>query len=269
MARTTVTCASCHAASTATVAPSAANGHNDGNIDVTVGNYPANKTKGSPVGTCSNISCHNSPVTYTGPAFAAPTVTWGANLNCDGCHGYPQPTVGHATVAVGSCYSCHDNVVAGGTNTTSTFVDNKKHVNGTVEGGKCNSCHGYPPVQTLVGLVNYSSAKLQNYSGGGGVHAVAGHLNPFIRQTAAFGTLGSASPGCVTCHPSTSHNQAGGAFLTANVQVTVDPQFKFDKNSAIVYNRTAGAKSTGTCSNVSCHFKPTPNWSTQTYTQSH
>jgi hypothetical protein len=111
---------------------------------------------------------------------------------------------------------------------------------------------------------SYSSAKLQNYSGGGGAHSVAGHLALTLKasQGLAFG-------GCVTCHPSNQHNGGQGTFLVANVQVTVDPQYKFDSKLPITYTRVAGAKSTGTCSNVACHFKPSPQWSTETFTQGH
>jgi hypothetical protein len=145
-------------------------------------------------------------------------------------------------------------------------------VNTIVEGGKCDSCHGYPPVQSMAGLginVNYSSAKLQNYSGGGGVHSVAGHLalttKPSLSGTNKF------TP-CLTCHPQgATHGQGGSTFLTANVQVVVDQQFKFDKNRPIVYNskQSGTGKTSGTCANVSCHFQKSPLWSTQTYTQGH
>jgi hypothetical protein len=106
---------------------------------------------------------------------------------------------------------------------------------------------------------------MQNYSGGGGVHAVAGHLNPFTRASDKW------SAGCLTCHPSSSHNLNGGVFLTANVQVVVDAKFKFDKNRPIVYNATQSgtAKKSGTCANVACHFQKSPIWSAETYTKGH
>jgi hypothetical protein len=148
-------------------------------------------------------------------------------------------------------------------------------MNNAVEGGRCDSCHGYPPVQSLtnangtVGFnANYSSAKLQNYSGGGGVHSVAGHLALTTKYVAG----GQNFTPCLTCHPQgATHAQGGNTFLTANVQVVVDPQFKFDKNRPIVYNakQSGTGKTSGTCANVSCHFQKSPLWSTQTYTQGH
>jgi len=250
-----VTCASCHAGASPTAGGA---GHLDGNIDVT-GYSVLNKSKGSAAGTCT-ANCHNGPAGQ----FTAPAATWGVGLSCTGCHGNPPANTNHTGVLVNTCNSCHSNVVAG----ASTFVDVKLHMNAIVEGGKCDSCHGYPPVQSMAGFgtnANYSSAKLQNYSGGGGAHSVAGHLALTLKAS-----NGGSFAGCVTCHPSgATHNEGAGVFQTAKVQVTVDTQFKFDKNLPIVYNKVSGPKSTGTCSNVSCHFKPTPIWSAETYTQGH
>jgi hypothetical protein len=147
-------------------------------------------------------------------------------------------------------------------------------MDGVVQGGKCNACHGYPPVPTLGAMGhtnNYTGARLQNYSGGGGVHAVAGHLAANIKPANGFGVAGTAGA-CVTCHPSNSHNESAfGSFSTHHVQVVVDTKFKFDKNRPIVYNgvRSGASKTSGTCSNVECHFQKSPIWSTQTYTKGH
>ncbi|MBL0223997.1 MAG: CxxxxCH/CxxCH domain-containing protein [Geobacteraceae bacterium] len=286
---TTATCSSCHDASPVTGSHTKHIAHSNvtcdschtnvggvdhvnNNIDVNVGGYApvvAKHLAGSGYNSCSNISCHNGG---TGAAaFVANPATWNSPLDCNGCHGYPPASTNHADAGGKDCNSCHSNVVLGGTVTSSTFSNLQLHLNGTVEGGKCDSCHGYPPVQTMVGLVNYSGAKIQNYSGGGGVHAVAGHLNPFIRPTAGFGTAGASAPGCATCHPENQHNSGAGTFLTANVQVVVDQQFKFDKNRPIVYTgkQSGTGKTSGQCSNVACHFQKSPQWSTEAYTQSH
>ena len=192
-------------------------------------------------------------------------------LNCAGCHGYPPANSNHTGVVPGTCNSCHSSVAPGGTVNSSTFLLPALHMNGTIDGGNCNSCHGYPPVQSMVGNgtnASYSSARMQNYSGGGGVHDVAGHLpkNLKVSQNLSF------SP-CLTCHPQgTTHNEGFGAFSTHHVQVVVDVKFKFDKNRPIVYNgvRSVGStKTSGTCTNVECHFQKSPLWSTQTYTKGH
>jgi predicted CxxxxCH...CXXCH cytochrome family protein len=277
MSRAGVTCVKCHnAGTTATTVPTT--GHNNGNVDVANVGYPVNVTKhaaGSGYATCST-SCHNSPAGYS-PAFTAPALTWGVNANCNGCHGYP-PTAGtnHIGVTGDVCFSCHGNVKNTTTTTTSSaaaFNVPANHMDGVVQGGRCDACHGYPPVRSLVGRgtnLTYSSAKLQNYSGGGGVHDVAGHLPTTLKTSQNLGFSA-----CVTCHPSTSHNQAAvsgfGGFSTQFVQVVVDPKFKFDKNRPIVYNakQSGTGKTTGTCANVACHFQKSPNWSSEAYTQGH
>ena len=281
MLRTTapmaIACIDCHApGTTATTAPTLANGHTDGNIDITIGGYALNKTKGSAAtGTCSNIACHNSPVGYT-PSFTANTATWGSNLSCNGCHGYPPAGPNHAGVAAGTCNSCHSNVKPGNVlaSTNTIFVNNALHMNEKVDEGRCDTCHGYPPVRSMVGrgtnLLGYSSAKMQNYSGGGGVHDVAGHLPTTLKYS-----NGGGFAACLACHPSTLHNQANasfGGFSTSLVQVVVDPKYKFDKNRAIVYNAKQsgpGLKTTGTCANVECHYQKSPVWSSEAYTQRH
>lgn len=264
LSHTIVVCSSCH------TNPGAA-GHVNQNVSVNVGGYPvtvAKHTAGSGYSACS-ITCHNGG-TGAG-AFVAPAITWGASLNCASCHGYPPASDGNHGGVTGDCNSCHSNVKPTTILTTPSqdaFTNLQLHMNGIVEGGKCNACHGYPPVQSMAGLginANYSTAKLENYSGGGGAHSVAGHLALTLKAS-----QGLSFSACATCHPSgATHNEGSGTFVTANVQIVVDPQFKFDKNLPINYNRVSGSKSTGTCSNVACHFKSSPKWSTETYTQGH
>jgi predicted CxxxxCH...CXXCH cytochrome family protein len=242
--------------------------HKDGDIDVTVGSYTLNKVKGSAFTSCSNVSCHNNA------AFTAPAVVWGSNAQCNACHGFP-PSASHNVTTDTACNSCHNNVKPGVvvTSTNAIFVDNMLHMNQIVE-GSCTSCHGYPPVRSMVGRgtnASYSSARLQNYSGGGGVHDIAAHLLPTVKESNVSG--GMFGP-CVTCHPSNQHNQANatfGGFSTTFVQVVVDAKFKFDKNRPIVYNgkRSGTSKTSGTCSNVECHMQKSPVWSSEPYTQRH
>ncbi len=146
------------------------------------------------------------------------------------------------------------------------------HINGTFSfkpsGGICNSCHGYPPVPTLGAmghLNNYSTARLQNYSGGGGVHAVAGHLPATIKMTNGW------NADCKKCHyDSTNHTMNtslwGAVNSTAtrktNVNVVVDPKYKFNSTKSLDESRYVKATpgNSGSCSNVSCHFQKTPRW---------
>jgi hypothetical protein len=122
--------------------------------------------------------------------------------------------------------------------------------------GGCNVCHGYPPAATETGFKvqgNYSTAKLEDYAGGGGAHTVQGHLPKTLTATNGNG-FGS----CVACHStvSSTHNVGGSPVKAQYVDVVVDTKYKFNKDQSINYDNL-----TGTCSNVSCHFQATPKWS--------
>jgi predicted CxxxxCH...CXXCH cytochrome family protein len=275
----TMACGMCHTGATAGVSGGA--GHFDGSIDVAGSFTPSNATPakhaaGSNYISCSTVACHNGG-NGVGGAFVAPRVTWGNTLTCNGCHAYPPSNTNHTGVngtIAGVCNSCHNNVTKVtlvGTASGTAFTNIQLHMNGVVEGGKCNACHGYPPVRVsdLASIGNhdkYSSARLQNYSGGGGAHAVAGH----IPKNATWSDAWTGNGNCTTCHYGVNHNQYGN-FSTHHVQVVIDPNFKFDKNRPIVYNGVRDVanpnKKSGTCSNVSCHFQKTPIWATETYTR--
>jgi hypothetical protein len=132
-------------------------------------------------------------------------------------------------------------------------------MNGVVDGGQCDSCHGYPPVKDMTNLGvagNYTGAKLATNLTAGGVHAVEGHLLKTLRPSDGFSK-------CLTCHPQgVTHNTGFSNVSTTKVQVVVDTQYKFNAGQAIVYSafERASTAPTGTCSNVSCHFKVTPQW---------
>jgi predicted CxxxxCH...CXXCH cytochrome family protein len=109
-------------------------------------------------GTCSNLYCHSNG------AGGAPNLvpTWGARLDCTGCHGFPpaypngQPKANSHLSHSFSCNVCHAQTTADGT----TVSDPSRHVNHAVEvapgpgvsfsyvsgspGGFCGnvSCHG-------------------------------------------------------------------------------------------------------------------------------
>ena len=89
---------------------------------------------------------------------------------------------------------------------------------------------------------NYTNAKPETALGAGGAHTVAGHIPKTAKQNQEWAN-------CSSCHYNTGHNNGV-------VNVVVDPtKFKFNNNSAIKYN-------VKNCSNVSCHFKKSPNWTT-------
>ena len=112
-------------------------------------------------------------------------------------------------------------------------------------GGSCGGCHGYPPASSMAGIGimnNYTNAKPETTFGAGGAHTVAGHIPKNAKQEDGWAN-------CSSCHYNTNHN-------SGVVNVIVDPtKYKFNNNSAIKYN-------VKNCSNVSCHFKKSPNWTT-------
>jgi trimeric autotransporter adhesin len=150
------------------------------------------------------------------------------------------PETSHPTI---NCLSCHKHNTAGG-----AFKPN----------GSCDTCHGYPPASQHSTMMvnfgtmnNWSSARFEDYSGGGGAHLVAGH----VPKTA------KSSEGWANCTP--CHSGAGASHTMTlpirdhvnNVNVSVDQQFSF-QGANPVYDST-----TKTCSNVSCHSVPAGTFS--------
>ena len=121
--------------------------------------------------------------------------------------------------------------------------------------GNCNSCHGYPPVKSMTGLGvhgNYSTALLDTfnggYAGGGGSHAVPGHVGKDLSLS------NSTNANCTNCHSMSTHmNNGTSTPVKANIHIVVDPKFKFNSTQPITYSGNS-------CSNVSCHYAPTPQW---------
>lgn len=185
----------------------------------------------------------------------------------------------------GVCQVCHtttDYYRANGTgaahqDTTSNCLDCHKHnpteanILAFMPKGGCDACHGYPPIPRnvdLSGIVKktlgfYSSAKFEDYSGGGGAHIVAAHLSPNVRQGDSFAP-------CVICHENAeaSHVKAMPIRTNiANVTVKLDQKLKFRPDTQVVYSSAkfvaGGTNKSGTCFNVNCHIKPSPKWSTE------
>ncbi|WP_054696560.1 CxxxxCH/CxxCH domain-containing protein [Geotalea toluenoxydans] len=202
-----------------------------------------------------NITCN---ITYNNTTSLFKTVKVG-NLYtglCQVCHtktkffsNYTAPQ--HYT---SGCLDCHKH-------------KSDKTVYAFQPSGGCDGCHGYPPVQTMQAgyghMDNYSGARLQNYSGGGGAHDVAGHVLASAKATQVW-------TNCLKCHygSDTSGNHMRGDYTKpSTVNVQVDPKYKFDSKLPITYS---GNKSddrslyqSGTCSNVSCHFQASPKWSSE------
>jgi len=136
-------CDTCHASgTTATTAPSAGNGHLDGNVDIYYFNYPTNVAKhaaDSGYGSCSTAYCHSNGR----GSYAAPT--WGGtSTGCNFCHptlsGKHSVHTNLATAAYGStadnstggaydfgCGNCHPTAASSHMNTTVDITLNSTH----------------------------------------------------------------------------------------------------------------------------------------------
>jgi predicted CxxxxCH...CXXCH cytochrome family protein len=232
-------------------------------------------------GTCTNVYCHgakmpggdtsgtNRTPTWNVP-FLPPTLTSAA---CGACHGFPPSTAsGHpvvtiptgfpTSVSIGTTCSCHNNINTAGNSYTNIFVNKALHINGTVDvvaGGACDTCHGYPPAS--VGFAgtqnNWSSARAENYLGGGGVHTVQSHVSKTAKPGEGFNN-------CNKCHNAADHVMSPIAFNpSSNIKVRVNPRYRLEAARQFKYSSNrldANSHVTGTCFNSSCHFGATPKW---------
>jgi predicted CxxxxCH...CXXCH cytochrome family protein len=178
---------------------------------------------------------------------------------CQACHTatvYYKKGVAETNHPATGCLDCHAHNTASGT----AFEPNRA----------CDSCHGYPPAprRTLTAVNfgvqgNWSSARFEDYSGGGGAHLVAGHIPKGAK--ASDGWLN-----CIPCHAggAAAHSKAMPLrSFVQNVSVKMDQQYRFTNDVQMSYTTAkllnGGANKTGSCFNVSCHMAPTPKWSTE------
>lgn len=219
----------------------------------------------------SNIKMVKSFVTFTNAAFnvLTSTITYASSTN---------DFVRLTPPFRGLCQTCHTktthykrNVDEAGKHPTSGCLNCHAHKDTYAFKPKpCDACHGYPPAPKgfVATQSNYSTAWLENYSGGGGAHVKAGHILTNVRPSQGF------TP-CVACH-----NDGGSAHVArtaifnpmtspttlqkkANTSVRVDGAYKFNPAAPLdaTQYRKAAPANTGSCWNVSCHFQPTPRWS--------
>ena len=202
--------------------------------------------------------------TNTSTGMINPTTNRGL---CQVCHTQTQfyragrPEANHPTKG---CFNCHPHNGAGGAFKPS---------------GSCDACHGYPPVPksairgpydpnnykgTFGTYNNYTNARFEDYSGGGGAHL--NHVPTYAKATEGW-------TNCAICHNGGNTSNAPQHKMVlplkqhiSNVTINVDPKVNFNNSLQIIYS---GARlvdppqvnSTGSCINVGCHFQPTPRWS--------
>jgi predicted CxxxxCH...CXXCH cytochrome family protein len=220
-------------------------------------------------GSCS-VYCHNpaGTVLAAGNAGTGTTPLWTnasyidngplkSDTNCNTCHKSPgtagfTAAVDHGAVAmplgIGTdCAGCHGHNGGIGGNAGQQHMDGIKFGNGS-----CDACHGYPPLtsaqMTARTAGQYVNAKVEDYAGGAGHHST--HLLASVKSSEGF------TP-CLPCHPSAFHNGGNGTVAKANINVNdaADPTFRFDESRSKRYT-----VATQSCSNVSCHYQPTPAW---------
>jgi predicted CxxxxCH...CXXCH cytochrome family protein len=273
-------CADCHGA-VALNDPTHMNGSTTFNWSALAKTGNLSPAYNATTGQCSNVYCHggampggdtsgsNRTPTWSNPNYLPATLTV---AGCGTCHGFPPPTSsGHpvvtipagfpGTVAIGGTCNCHANINPAGNSYANIFVDYTKHINGTLEGGACNACHGYPPVSaTFVGAGvqnNWSSARTENYVGGGGAHSINAHVSKTAKHNDGFAF-------CVKCHSSADHLTSPEVYKpSSNIKVSIDQRFRMESGKQARYtsNRLDGnSHIAGNCSNISCHFGASPAW---------
>jgi len=264
-----VACITCHATgTTATVAPST--GHADGNIDVVnVGYLTLNKTKGTAGVTCSNASCHVSPVSTA----LIVTPAWGSTGNgCVACHAGANaitangPATGSHTTVAGhavACITCH------AADTTATVAPSTGHADGDIDvanvgyltlnktkgtaGVTCStaSCHVSPVSTALIVTPVWGSTG----NGCTACHAGANAITATGPATGSHTTVAGHAVACITCHatgttatvaPNTGH--ADGNIDVVNV-------------GYLTLNKAKGTAGTS-CSATVCHGASSPAWGT-------
>lgn len=238
-------------------------------------------------GQCSNVYCHGGHMPGGDTSGSNRTPIWSqANYlpstisaaACGTCHGFPPPVsaghpavdpaiiAGFPTTPLGTSCNCHPSVNQtigiGLTTYQNVFSDPALHINGKLDGGECNSCHGYPPIsRSFIGsagiLNNWTGARFEDYSGGGGAHTINSHVRKTARPADGFAY-------CSNCHNPADHMTQPNSFtVTQHIKTSVNNRVRYEAGRQPRYtsNRLVGpGHVTGTCSNISCHFGATPKW---------
>jgi predicted CxxxxCH...CXXCH cytochrome family protein len=232
-------------------------------------------------GACSNVYCHGAAMPGGDTSGSNRAPTWNVPFlpatltaaGCGTCHGFPPSAAsGHPSVvipagfpgsaSIGTTCSCHANINPAGNSYATIFVNPALHINGSVEviaGGACDACHGYPPVS--VGFVgthnNWSSARTENYLGGGGAHTILNHVSKLAKPSEGFAN-------CSKCHNAADHQMSPIAFNPSqNIKARTDNRYRMENLKQAKYSSNrlnAAAHLTGTCSNISCHYGASPKW---------
>lgn len=228
--------------------------------------------------TCSNTYCHNPAAssimknavntgsnvfpTWTSAKYVGDTRK--TQSNCGVCHKVPgdtgfEPAGTHSgmTIAATSCIGCHGHE---GDNQGDV---GKRHMDGILFGaGNCDTCHGYQ-------AGSWAGATARAIEGKGAHEKHIAYLtskygvtlNPTVDQFGSAATTWTKV--CGMCHATATHTM-GEAIGGTGRSITFPSSLQFS-GSVSVYNGIVGVSSgttPKTCSNLSCHYKQTPIWST-------
>ncbi len=238
-------------------------------------------TAGTPVAaaTCTTTFCHGSSMPRGDTSGTDRSPSWNANLTtgtpgtteCARCHGNP-PTAGtsagvHSGVtATTGCSGCHSQVVNG----SGAIINKSLHMDGSVQAiTACNGCHDYDTNGGTWGLV-----KNANYGGlnqGNGAHYK--HIE-YLK--AKYGVTLSTSDTwttpafirvCGTCHSineGTDHTM-GTPSNPRSISFGDNGTNPRNFGGTPLYNGASGTSSSAnpkSCSNIDCHYRTSPVWST-------
>ena len=219
--------------------------------------------------TCSAVWCHgagmnsnNSTGPYAGipssiqrqnPQWNVPYLTGNGASDCTKCHAIPPPAPDSNYIHYGktmvNCKECHTHL----TNDGFGFKDKSLHVNGVIDGG-CDKCHGYPPINNIVG----DHEGLATPAQGALTLGTAGAHNAHVLNI-------NIGKNCQTCHynfnsamPSNNlelgFNAFGGAVtsgtFTGYSNTGTHPNWTATNPGTVIQKVTTGAN---VCSNLYCH----------------
>ena len=245
-------------------------------------------TSTTPIG-CTTTFCHGSKMPLGDTSGTDKSPTWNANLTtgtpgaveCARCHGNP-PTAGTSAgihsgaTATTGCAGCHPQVVSG----TGAIINKAMHMDGAVQAvTACNGCHDY---DTNNAGLNWGNVKNVNYGigteGRGGALGTAHAKHIEYLKTKYAVTLNPATDlyggvtfqvVCGPCHSwNTSNHSTGTPSASRSINLGADTTptaypltFGGTPTFNGLYNTSSGANPKS-CSNIDCHYRTSPIWST-------
>ena len=185
----------------------------------------------------------------------------------------------------GLCNACHDVSASSPKMQNYTNTSSNSHNSGSVcttchehsvdttndgkawEGaGTCNGCHGYPPDASdgqayMDGIGESKGAHIKHVDhlmflwNGGSSASLDPDNDSFDHGVSKFENV------CGACHATATHDT--GDSVPANRTIVVNSVYTFGPSGVATYlgiPGTVGATTAKTCSNVSCHFRKSPEW---------